>query len=77
MFPELPQSFWPLLLLYHFFPLHFPLTLKVFNAPFGRFASKTSKFNLNGQTFLLCIMSCDLTRFKRKLRLVRRGSHQR
>ncbi|WVR06941.1 hypothetical protein IAU60_003977 [Kwoniella sp. DSM 27419] len=43
-----PPAFFPALLTFHTFPLHAPLTLFVLDAPFGRFANKTSKLNVNG-----------------------------
>ncbi|RXK37073.1 hypothetical protein M231_05661 [Tremella mesenterica] len=43
-----PTLFYTLLGIYHLLPLHAPLTLFVLDAPFGRFASKTSRLNVNG-----------------------------
>ncbi|WRT66487.1 uncharacterized protein IL334_003446 [Kwoniella shivajii] len=43
-----PPTFFSTLITFHLFPLHAPITLYGLNAPFGRFASKTSRFNLNG-----------------------------
>lgn len=39
--------FFPLLFVFHLFPLHVPLTLFVLDAPFGKFSRK-SVFNLPG-----------------------------
>ncbi|KAK6909959.1 hypothetical protein I203_103985 [Kwoniella mangroviensis CBS 8507] len=43
-----PSAFFPTLLTFHVFPFHAPITLYVLDAPFGRFASKTSNLNVNG-----------------------------
>ncbi|WWC62087.1 uncharacterized protein I303_104677 [Kwoniella dejecticola CBS 10117] len=43
-----PTSFFPTLLTFHIFPLHAPITLWHLDAPFGRFSSKTSNLNVNG-----------------------------
>lgn len=42
-----PRTFYPLLLLFHLFPLHAPVTLWILDAPFGRFAIP-SRLNLDG-----------------------------
>ncbi|WVF71272.1 hypothetical protein IAT40_006075 [Kwoniella sp. CBS 6097] len=46
--PTPPTAFFPSLLIFHLFPLHAPLTLYILDAPFGRFANKTSGWNVNG-----------------------------
>ncbi|OCF38388.1 3-oxo-5-alpha-steroid 4-dehydrogenase 1 [Kwoniella heveanensis CBS 569] len=46
--PNLPTAFFPSLFIFHIFPLHAPLTLYILDAPFGRFADKTSGWNVNG-----------------------------
>lgn len=43
-----PDSFYSVLLAFHAFPLHSPLTLFGIDAPWGRFAPKSSILNLNG-----------------------------
>ena len=45
-----PPTFYPFLAVYHILPLHMPLTLFVLDAPFGRFASQTSRLNVNGES---------------------------
>jgi hypothetical protein len=46
---NLGTLFYPSLVIYHLFPLHAPLTLWFLDAPFGRFAKKTSSWNVNGE----------------------------
>ena len=46
--PRPTWTFYPTLLLFHVFPFHSPVTLFIIDAPFGRFASQTSRWNLNG-----------------------------
>ncbi|WWC89212.1 uncharacterized protein L201_004130 [Kwoniella dendrophila CBS 6074] len=43
-----PPAFFPTLLTFHLFPFHAPITYFGFDAPFGRFSSKTSNLNING-----------------------------
>lgn len=43
-----PDAFYSVLLAFHAFPLHSPLTLFGIDAPWGRFAPKSSILNLNG-----------------------------
>lgn len=46
-----PSLFYLTLAVFHLFPLHSPITLWGLDAPFGRFASKSSRWNLNGMKF--------------------------
>ena len=63
-----PPKFFSFLSLYHILPIHFPLTLWVFDAPFGRFGrpdGEGSRWWINGELFIsmwrLLLMAEEVT----------------
>ncbi|WVQ80793.1 hypothetical protein IAT38_002898 [Cryptococcus sp. DSM 104549] len=50
-----PPAFFPALIGFHLFPLHAPITLLALDAPFGKFSSVASKWNVPGN-LAWCLM---------------------
>jgi hypothetical protein len=72
---NLGTLFYPSLVIYHLFPLHAPLTLWFLDAPFGRFAKKTSSWNVNGEGMpSMGLGSCAEVLMIRQSRLVLDGA---